>query len=169
MSEVMIDIETLGTKADSVVLSIGIYGNLNGKEFSVHKFLDAQEQIDKGRSITKSTLDFWMTQNDEARKIFSSKGESCRKALMEVSELLMPYSSNLKPYGNGASFDITIMENIFNTFNVPIPWKFWNVRCYRTIKSLSSVELIREGVHHTALDDAKTQYNHLVQILKEMK
>ena len=46
------------------------------------------------------------------------------------------------------------------------PWKFWNDRCYRTIKSMHpEVPMPRTGTHHNALDDAKTQALHLMAIL----
>ncbi len=47
------------------------------------------------------------------------------------------------------------------------PWNFWNNRCYRTLKNLHpKIELVRTGVHHHALADAKTQALHLLEILK---
>jgi inhibitor of KinA sporulation pathway (predicted exonuclease) len=44
-------------------------------------------------------------------------------------------------------------------------YKFWNERCYRTVKNqYPDVKLTRTGTYHNALDDARTQAEHLVQI-----
>ncbi len=60
-------------------------------------------------------------------------------------------------WGNGADFDNAILAHCYSRLGRPAPWKFWNSRCYRTLKSFSPVRGKRIGVHHHALDDAKTQ------------
>lgn len=44
------------------------------------------------------------------------------------------------------------------------PWDFWNDRCYRTIAAMHDRRRFQQGVHHNALDDAKSQVEHLIQI-----
>jgi hypothetical protein len=67
-------------------------------------------------------------------------------------------------WSNGASFDIPILNSAFNDVNVAAPWKFYNERCYRTMKNLyPDVPYARaEGsVAHNALHDARDQARHL--------
>jgi exodeoxyribonuclease VIII len=46
------------------------------------------------------------------------------------------------------------------------PWRHWNDRCYRTVKSLyPDVKLERVGTHHNAVDDAESQARHLIAML----
>jgi inhibitor of KinA sporulation pathway (predicted exonuclease) len=51
-------------------------------------------------------------------------------------------------------------------------WKFYNNRCYRTLKNLPAAKGTTidrgTGTHHNALDDAVSQAKHAVQILKRM-
>jgi inhibitor of KinA sporulation pathway (predicted exonuclease) len=44
------------------------------------------------------------------------------------------------------------------------PWKFYNDRCYRTLKAMyPHIKMPkRTGTHHNALDDAISQVNHLI-------
>ena len=49
---------------------------------------------------------------------------------------------------------------------MPIPWKPYNGRCFRTIKNIHA-EIIPNafrGMKHNALEDAKNQAVHLVKI-----
>ena len=65
----------------------------------------------------------------------------------------------------GADFDNSILNFAFTKAGIPIPWSPWSGRCYRTIKSIfNGVKLSRKGTYHNALDDAKTQALHLIDI-----
>ena len=68
-------------------------------------------------------------------------------------------------WGNGASFDNVILSESYYRAAILRPWPFWKDRCYRTIKTIyPDVELVRSGTHHNALDDARTQAEHLIAI-----
>ena len=62
-----------------------------------------------------------------------------------------------------SGFDITIVEDLYRRHHekheFAIPWKFWNVWCFRTFNHLTKArdKFKREGVHHDALDDARYQ------------
>ena len=68
MQNIEIDIETLGTSHNSVILSIGAVefdGEKLGKEFEI--FIDPESCTDHGLVIDASTVMRWMRQSDEAR------------------------------------------------------------------------------------------------------
>ena len=170
MKNVMIDLETLGTKPGSVILSIGAvkFGKEGlGDEFYAAIELDSATR--SGLTIDASTVAWWMDQSEEARKVFT---ESPRDPLFAALKNLQTYlrkgctESDVKIWGNGADFDNVLLAAAYDVVNLPVPWKFYNNRCYRTMKSMSAVpKPDREGVHHNALDDAKYQALHLVSIL----
>jgi len=62
-----IDIETLGTNPDTVVLTIGgIKFNPNedgGLHSEFYYRVDINEQLESGRSVLESTLDWWSKQD----------------------------------------------------------------------------------------------------------
>lgn len=164
MHNLMLDIETLGTDQDAIVVSIGAVffdpqtGEV-GNEF--YRKLNFQDQIDLGRRPTQGTIEFWLNQSKEAQQVFNEEGVSTAQALEEFTGFTEEFSevSLCKPWGNGPSFDLTIMETLLKDFKVELPWKFWNVRCLRTFKEYvyDGNDLIREGIYHHALDDCKHQ------------
>lgn len=168
----MIDIETIGTAANTVVLSVGCcMFNKDGVHSKIEWTLDMEEQIKLGRTFDQDTLWFWMKQSTEAKKAFDPKIPK-----IPLKDFFIAFESyidgelaklkekrdELKPYGNGANFDITIIEDLYRNQGAgkdAIPWKFWNIRCYRTLDALTKCKDLvkREGIFHNAADDAEFQ------------
>ena len=72
-------------------------------------------------------------------------------------------------WGNGATFDNVILANAYRGAGLPVPWKFWNDKCYRTIKGFfPQIKLQRIGTHHNAQDDAESQAWHLINMVGGM-
>ena len=68
-------------------------------------------------------------------------------------------------WGNGANFDVSILQSAYENVNLPTPWGFRDVRCLRTIRALSGACYIARpeiGVAHNALDDARAQAMWLI-------
>lgn len=165
----MIDIETLGTNNNCPVISIGAcMFDKNGIKDKFYIVLDIAEQIDSGkRMVDASTIKWWMSQEDAAKKIFrDGEYESVKKALSRFNEWFefaksyhCKNKADIKPWGNGSNFDIVILESLFKDYGFDIPWNFRNIRDLRTFKEYiydgSETELV--GTHHNALDDALYQ------------
>jgi hypothetical protein len=69
----MIDLETLGTGPDVIVVSVGAVlfdadTGETGGEF--YRILDYQDQIDLGRKPSADIIKWWMEQTNEARSVF---------------------------------------------------------------------------------------------------
>ena len=172
MNNVMIDLETLGTSANSVVLSVGaVYfdpstGELGDKTYFV---LSTQKQLDLGRTVSASTLAWWMSQSEEAVGVVkeSAQEEILTFLLWELNSFLS--QEDVKVWGNGAAFDNVILANLYEQVGIETPWKFYNDRCYRTVKNMfPDVSLWEfQGTAHNALDDAIHQAKHLCEIVKQ--
>jgi hypothetical protein len=170
---VMFDLETLACQPDAVVLSIGaVKFNRHGVIGSgLEWYLDIGHQMAHGRVVDPGTQKWWEAREPEARKVFdlcAARGQKMTPVLEELQGWIPPKAL---VWGNGAIFDIGILEDLFRARNVKVPWKFSNVRCYRTIKALYHVEMgkARQGVHHNALDDAMYQAECLVPYLQKLK
>jgi hypothetical protein len=166
MSGVMLDLETLGNRPGSVILAIGAVrfgaGRL-GEEFYTR--VDPQSCIDAGLQMDVSTVMWWMQQSDEARAEVCREGIPLPQALGKFTAWLLSLQES-DVWGNGASFDNTVLVAAYRACRMELPWPFWRDRCYRTAKALHPhVRLQRSGTHHNALDDAKTQALHLMEIL----
>lgn len=111
---------------------------------------------------------WWLQQSDAARSAF--KGNDNAPDICEALHKFAQWFNTTggeEVWGNGAMFDNTILGNAYRNNDIEIPWKFWNDRCYRTIKNLhADIKLERVGTYHNAVDDAESQALHLINILK---
>jgi exodeoxyribonuclease VIII len=165
----MVDLETLNSNERSAIVSIGACKFSQGKIGSeFYKIVDLQSSVDAGLTMSPSTVIWWMQQGPEARYIFDRKANktSLKAALVEFGTFI---GTGAEVWGNGADFDNVILRNAYDAFNLPLPWKYWNNRCYRTIKGLNpQIKIRRTGTYHNALDDAKTQAEHLMEIMPNL-
>jgi hypothetical protein len=168
----MIDLETMGQRFDAPVVAIGaVYfdpdtGKL-GDEF--YASINIEDSFKVGRA-DGSTVKWWMQQGDAARMAAIKGGESVFDALKRFDAY---YRSGSPVWGNGATFDITILEYTYGRLGGSAPWKFWDVRDCRTIKDLGShlgVDTkVQQGVAHNALDDAKSQARWVSEMWMALK
>ena len=169
MSEVMVDLETLGNGSNAVIISIGAVafdpasGQISSEFYMV---VDPQSCVDVGLKMDVSTVMWWMNQSDEARSAFKKAGVPLEVALQEF-KAWYPQSASL--WGNGATFDNVILSNAYTLAGINRPWHFTKDRCYRTLKALRpDVKQDRVGTHHNALDDAKFQALHACKLLRAL-
>ena len=152
---IMVDLETMGTGPNAAIIAIGacyfdIQTGLIGDRF--YAVVDLKSSVDAGMTIDADTVLWWLKQSDIARAEFEREGQNISQALHGFL-LFVTDKKNVKIWGNGASFDNVILSNGYRICDLPQPWKFWNDRCYRTIKALYPHVLVkRQGTHHNALD-----------------
>ena len=162
MKDLMIDLETLGTRVNSPIVAVGacffdIKTGEIGRTFDAA--IDLSEALRYGRA-DGDTIKWWLTQNDAARQKVARGRSNPLKVYPAFVEFVTAGGSDVRPWGNGASFDISMLEyTIPRVTEKTAPWDFWNIRDCRTIKHLAtdmklSAPPEREGVHHSALDDA---------------
>lgn len=170
---IMVDLETLSTKPNAYIVSIGAVAfDSRGVHDEFYKVIKPTIHDDKF-DVEMGTLQWWMDQPDEARKVFSDlHHEPLELVLTRFSQFVEKHlSKDDGVWGNGASFDNVILRNAYDTvgWKDHVPWKFWQDKCYRTIKGMRrDIPLDRIGTHHNAMDDAKSQAFHLINILDKM-
>lgn len=167
MSNWMLDIETLGTKPDAVVLSIGLvefnpYDLQDPFEYikSIYYELEIQSQLNvHNRSIDLNTLSFWMNKDPEFLNGIINQSRSSMRGSENALKMISLELDKLDIiWCKGPAFDTVILENLFNQYDMPAPWAYYNVRDVRTmydVGELLGVDLPDfEGRKHNALDDA---------------
>lgn len=170
-THVMIDLETLGTDPDAVILSIGavsFHPHHEGVEGEFHARVDLASALRAGLTVTAGTIEWWMTQDrTQARQaLLALPAVPLDKALRDFVQWFGPSSRPI--WGNGAAFDNVILRSAFDRAGIACPWSFWDDRCYRTVKMFTPVvPLARSGLHHDALDDARSQALHLQAIIQQ--
>jgi hypothetical protein len=173
-TNVMLDLETWSTSPNAVITSIGaVKFNLNpdnsGGEI-IDEFyyrIDPQSCVNVGLEMSVDTILWWMKKSEEARSEFQKSNFPIQDVLSLFTDWLYDDPKNIDVWGNGTDFDNIILENAYRVCGKKLPWNHFNNRCYRTLKNIhSSVPpMAVSGIKHNALDDAKSQANHLINIL----
>lgn len=167
----MIDLETMGLSPNAAILSIGIcrfdQENIHETFYTNVRLADC---LAHGLTTTPSTEKWWSEQSVEARAAWQdANAPTLTDALTKMHQWFAPLASKreLCPWGNGADFDLVLLNSAHAALDVDSPWEFWNHHCFRTMKNMFDVgKMPRTGTHHNALDDAITQAKHLQRILK---
>ena len=162
-NRIMVDIETLGTTANSAITSIG--AARFDKEEVLDKFY-VVIKFDNSRFIDADTIRWWMKQKDEARKVFLDGNYFPLADALAAFDTWMGDATEI--WGNGSDFDNVILMDAYKQHNMT--WNHRVNRCYRTLKSLMpGIEIKRIGTYHNAVDDATSQAEHLIEIMKALK
>lgn len=176
--EVMFDIETLDVKPSSVVLSIGavLFDDTGRTWDTFYRALEIQPQLDAGRTVSESTLMWWMNQDDMAKRAeFTAHRSPVLQSLMEFDSWCRrerPGASTFSPpevyWALGPQFDAVILEDLARSFNTSaIPWGYRQLRDVRTVCLESGVEYWNtgttvKGVAHTPVYDCEVQIENLM-------
>lgn len=157
----MLDLETLATNPNSVVLTFGAikFDPFDAsKEMSdgLYMRIDVDEQIKLGRSVDPGTVEWWGTQSEEVRE--EALGEHDRVGLETFTQTLNRFLVGTnRIWAQGPVFDIVIIENLYRQLGKPCPWLYYNIRDSRTL--LKALGDSRKGgaLLHNALADAVSQ------------
>lgn len=167
LTDVSIDIKTLGKRYGAAVLSIGAAsfnrhtGNL-GPNYYVKVHLE--DALRFGHTDAK-TLQWWAQQGQVANKhVFGLGGEHLTRALQGLNAYLNGLPANVCVWGNGPTFDMTLLEGMYHATGIECPWNnervHWNVRDLRTLIDVADFDkktIPFTGTPHYALDDAVHQ------------
>lgn len=156
--DLMLDLETLGTLPNSVIISIGAvtfdYNNYTNGISS--KFYATIKPDLKNYSVTYDTISWWMKQSEEAKQVFNHTSISTFEALYRFRSWLSTVTiQNI--WAHPSSFDIVIIENALRKEAIEIPWNYRQIRDSRTLLDTTGIKIANTGIHHNALDDATAQ------------
>ena len=175
-TDIMLDLETLGNKSNSPILSIGaVEFNLEtgetGREF--YTTVDLQSCLDVGLKINGSTFYWWMQQSDGARKAVCQPGFPIMDALSRFEIWMQGSPEEIRIWGNGARFDIGIMEDAYVACGwQDMPWKFRSERDVRTLVAFApeiKANYPTVGVEHHPIYDCKHQIGYCHEIWKKIR
>lgn len=171
MTEIMLDLETLGTGNEALILSIGAC-KFNDDEILDRFHVAIDPETCGALKMDAGTVMWWLdAERAEARAALLSHER------IDIGSALMGFAmwatgeGNEEPviWGNGSTFDNVILRSAYRLHGMQYPTRFWNDLCYRTVKQLRpEIKLERAGVHHDALDDAICQAKHLQAIRRSL-
>lgn len=157
MTDIMLDIETLATSPDCVVLTFGAV-KFNPfapeEDFSngIYFRVDVDEQLTLGRAVNDETVAWWGQQNEQVRE--EALGESNRVSLDEFTKAVNKFVVGAtRIWAQGPVFDIVILENLYRQLGKPAPWPFYVIRDSRTLlKALGDTRKPGELLHNALAD-----------------
>lgn len=167
---IMLDLETLDTRPSAAIVSIGAVefdtdGPIAGREF--YRVLQQPQQLILGRTESAETLRWWSQQSEEARAVFTAPAVDPFVALQDFAAF---WSGADYLWSNGANFDGVLLTSLYQSFEVPVPWEFWQERCYRTLvdlyHQLACTTPTKTPAAHNALADAVAQAQKAGAILQ---
>ena len=188
MLELMFDLETEDTKHSAVVLSVGAviwesvmeehddHPRLTYRIFDrFYRVLDIEEQIEKGRTQSHSTLSWWKEQDSVAyQEAYNPVRNPVTEVLNDFREFAQKYADPeaMDPginafWASPACFDFPIWEDLAMTCGNYVPWSYRQRYDVRTVvrEARYSVEghdySHLHGVPHTPVYDCEAQIDLL--------
>ena len=165
----MIDLEGLATGPDTTILTIAAqaFDPFGDGWYDQHYYARVDLDSQPNRRIEQGTLEWWATQPAAAKD--EAFGEDNRvpldQALDELGRLIW-HSKRI--WAQGPTYDMTILEHAYKSYNKPIPWKYFAVRDSRTVFSLWP-GLEKPATSHHALEDCRRQIMLLQDTFKYFK
>lgn len=176
---VMVDLETMGKKHNAPIVAIGavVFDPATGSiGESFYKVVCLESSVNWGAVIDPSTVIWWLKQSSEARSaIVNDDAIPLQDALLQfrefVSDNVAGGSKKTQVWGNGASFDNSILRSSYDCIAEDYPWEYWNDRDVRTMVELGQAisfdpktTIPFEGSRHNALADAIHQARYVSAI-----
>ncbi|HHC1926135.1 TPA: 3'-5' exoribonuclease [Klebsiella pneumoniae] len=176
---VMVDLETMGKKHNAPIVAIGavVFDPATGSiGESFYKVVCLESSVNWGAVIDPSTVIWWLKQSSEARSaIVNDDAIPLQDALLQFREFISDNvaggSKKAQVWGNGASFDNSILRSSYDCIAEDYPWEYWNDRDVRTMVELGQAisfdpktTIPFEGSRHNALADAIHQARYVSAI-----
>ena len=170
--DMMIDIEALGTRPGSKIVSIGAVMF----DFCGDGGVSEEHQFYRGIDITQDTMAmdpdtvlWWMGQSQEARDSTFTRGYSLREVLDQFGQWVRrrnPWTI----WANDPDFDLVLLSEAHHHVGQPVPWKFGRHRSFRTVKDYFVLnDVVANPNKHNALQDAIHQAKQIAGVGKQVK
>jgi len=160
-NNLMIDIETFGTSKDSVVVSIAAVPFNDNEISDKHYFhvLPIQTQLELGRTIDQDTWNWWSEQHTNPISK-PSLGNNIIPYMVELSSFILDVMGDnerdFKIWANPPQFDISILEDLYQTADKPAVWNPRQMCDVRTVKKTLGTDGFSDVINpdaHNPIED----------------
>ena len=169
--DVMLDLETLGTRPGCVILTLGAVKfdpySLREPDSGIYFRVDVDEQTALGREVQEDTLNWWLNQSEDIRE--EALGEQDRVSLTTLYRDLNKFLVGVDNiWAQGPLFDFAILENLYRQCGWPTPWQFWQIRDSRTLFGVHGDPREKGELLHNALADCVSQAEAVQKIYNKL-
>lgn len=182
MHNVMLDIETLGKGPQAPILSIAaVLFDLKTGDVgpSFYAVVDLESELDRGAVPDADTIYWWLAQSEAARAAITAEPREMNvDVLKRLGGFVQSECNDLdivQVWGNGSTFDNTILRSAYQRCGIVPFWCFWNDCDVRTtVKAGLEIgfnpkkEMPFMGVRHNPLDDAIHQIKYVSAIWQKI-
>lgn len=156
--DVMLDLETLSTLPNSVILTFGAvkfspwHSDVDQTQGLYYR-IDVDEQLNLDRHVYQGTIDWWGSQPEDIREeALGQDGRICLEDFCNNLNRFLVGVDNI--WAQGPAFDIVILEDLYRQLGKPIPWNFWQIRDSRTLFAVHGDprKKDRHGAHNALID-----------------
>lgn len=172
--DLMIDLKTMGRPPCGAIVAIGA-AFFSVPRLSIgptfYKVIHLGSAVAAGGTLDTSTIMWWLRQSQAAQRAITFNAEHIRGVLDDFRAFINQHSGekNVRPWGNGAGFDLTILKSAYMAQGWEEPWGYSKERCFRTVRNMfPAIEYKAdgtfEGTEHNARDDAIHQAQHMIKI-----
>ena len=167
----MWDMETLSTKLDTVILTLGgVKFDPYSKEEPfdpIYLRIDVDEQLAAGRRCDDHTLRWWLDQDPDIRE--EAIGENDRIPMRDALDQFHAWVLHSDTvWSNGSVFDIMIMQDFYAQMDDFYPWEHWRIRDCRTLYNMGVPHNMNQDSLHNALADAYEQAKAVQHVFSEL-
>lgn len=164
-NHIMVDLETLGTKPNSLMLTIGAIRfnpwkndrdtDMNDMDtFYRRVSFESFDGLD--HVIDDATLEWWASQAEEIRA--EAFAEEDRHDIRDVLADFHKWCGGVDAiWANGTGFDLNILEHFSRELKRGVAWNYWQTRDARTLYALAPGLERPKGAAHHALWDCWSQ------------
>lgn len=161
MKDVMIDLETLSTRSNAAIISIGAR-MFDRTTWELGPSL--YERCDPGQAkgsyhIDTGTIRWWLQQNEAARLELAKDTPSLTDVMHAAQDAFAKWAPEYV-WAIAPTFDLTILEHALRAEGLVVPWKYNAPRCVRTVcdmAGLAKEDRVKPVVAHNALADCDAQ------------
>ncbi len=160
----MMDIETLDTIPSAVILSIGacVIETSVPKQYAVF-YTEPSVASQGNRTQSLDAIAWWNTQGNAP----VNGTLSLLHALMDLRTYFEQLTTRPIIWCKGTDFDVAILDHAYKQVGLQVPWKYNDVRDFRTIKKVFPDRVdpnLTNEYPHNALEDAIFQARQLTSI-----
>lgn len=169
--DLMVDIETLSTEPNAVILSIGAVKfnphvlnteeELNAEKFYIN--IDRDDSAKYNLHVCEQTIAWWAGQSTSAQAALLKDQKPLREAIETFTAWIGEVPRVAKCWAKDPDFDVVILRKSYAAIkNGTFPVPYFLSRSVRTITDLAypnehDAPNIRVGTHHNAVDDCISQ------------
>lgn len=171
MSKMMFDLETMSTNPNAAIASIGavIFDEKLGITDRFYTNVSLKSCKDVGLHFSDDTIQWWKQQKPEVMATLMVDPVPVSEAILGLFDFYKSHKC-VEVFSWGANFDFPVISSAAFACGLgKEPWKYYNVRCARTLAALFGMKIERnEDLHHNAMQDAEDQAQVIIKLYKEL-